>query len=647
MASSSPSKAAANSRQHIDFVLGTAPRYESEVLDRLRRRLLMFLLVVLIVSTLQGLWLVFHLLLGGNRQPDVAVVMGLRLSILAAGILALWRGTGLSLRAVRGIESAVIFLSVAVHAGTVYAHLCSATWVGTPSPPISDFSSFTSWSFAPGQGVSLSEGIGLNLLASGCAYPMACLLAGYGGLIPSTARRSLFIVGLAYADVLGTAFLASLSRPIFGPQLREIGLVAALMLTPFAALCIAAAHRIDTLSRQLFAARRLGQYTLQRKLGGGGMGDVYLASHQFLRRPCAVKLIRPELGIDRSNLVRFEREVQAMAGLSHPNAVEVFDYGRTDDGTFYYVMEYVPGLDLAELVRLYGPLPPGRVVHILRQACDALGEAHAISLIHRDIKPSNLLLCESGQRSDVVKLLDFGLVQRVASPAPQETSAPAMVTPRLAAAHDQTLPQGPSVPVPAVSPQPEPAAPPDAVSPATGGATPDALSLQVTGLGSILGTPAFMSPEQVMANAPLDARSDLYSLGCVAYFLLTGQPPFVTATAMEVMAAHIAEPAPSLRQINPTLPEDLEAVVLRCLQKQPNDRVSSAAVLAELLSGCRCARDWNSEKARSFWQQHRARATSPLAGAAPVSESVETSAHPSAASPAQPPAEDIDPTIDR
>jgi serine/threonine-protein kinase len=205
------------------------------------------------------------------------------------------------------------------------------------------------------------------------------------------------------------------------------------------------------------------------------MGEVYLAEHVLLRRPCAVKLIRPERAGDPQALRRFEREVQATAALTHPNTVEVYDYGRADDGTFYYAMEYLRGLSLQELVARHGPLPPARAAHLLRQVCGALQEAHAGGLVHRDIKPSNVIVCQRGGVCDVAKLLDFGLVR----------------------------------------------------APCLGGGAET-----LTQEGTIAGTPAYMSPEQAKGLEDLDARSDIYSLGALAYFLVTGRPPFVRETAV-------------------------------------------------------------------------------------------------------------------
>jgi serine/threonine-protein kinase len=310
-----------------------------------------------------------------------------------------------------------------------------------------------------------------------------------------------------------------------------------------AAIATYGAHRIEVLRQEILATRRLGQYQLKQCLGTGGMGEVYLAEHLLLRRPCAIKLIRPERAGNLTNLARFEREVQVTATLTHPNTIEIFDYGHADDGTFYYVMEYLPGLSLDQLVGRHGPLPPERVVHLLTQVCGALREAHAVGLIHRDIKPGNILVCERGGHHDVAKLLDFGLAQT------------------------HGLERG---------------------------------EQKLTQEGAIAGTPAFMSPEQAAGRADLDVGSDIYSLGAVAYFLLTGHPPFVRQTAVHTLAAHIYEsPASPSREAD--VPADLEAVVLRCLQKDAAGRFPDAESLERALAQCGCAGRWTHEQAAQWW----------------------------------------------
>jgi serine/threonine-protein kinase len=305
-------------------------------------------------------------------------------------------------------------------------------------------------------------------------------------------------------------------------------------------------HTIGTLRREAFRARQLGQYYLKEKIGTGGMGEVYLAEHQLLKRPCAVKLIRPEKAGDPQVLARFEREVQATAKLSHWNTIDIFDYGMADDGTFYYVMEYLPGLSLDRLVEQNGPLPAERVVHLLRQVCAALREAHEAGLIHRDIKPGNIFAAERGGVYDVAKLLDFGLAK------------PMM----------------------------------------------NVDSLDLTQDGGITGSPLYMSPEQVTGDAPPDERSDIYALGCVAYYLLTGQPPFERGQAIKILLAHANQAVTPPREHVADIPADLEDVVLRCLAKAPEDRYQDAASLADALAACDSADRWSREEAAHWWENH-------------------------------------------
>jgi serine/threonine-protein kinase len=287
------------------------------------------------------------------------------------------------------------------------------------------------------------------------------------------------------------------------------------------------------------------------------MGEVYLAEHELLKRPCALKLIRPGAVADHSALERFEREVRLTATLSHPNTVEVYDYGRAEDGTYYYVMEYLPGLNLADLVAQHGPLPPARVVYLLRQVCGALREAHAAGLIHRDIKPSNIFAARRGGRDDVAKLLDFGLVR----------------------------------------------------PPATAGMA------HLSGEGQVIGTPLYMSPEQATSGKELDERTDIYSLGAVAYYLLTGQPLFARETVVAVLIAHARDPVAPPSGIRPDIPEDLERVVLRCLAKTREERFPDAGSLERALCECGCARDWNQERAARWWREADRPSPSPMRAA--------------------------------
>ena len=373
-------------------------------------------------------------------------------------------------------------------------------------------------------------------------------IVAYGTLIPNTGRRcSLVVTAMA---LLPTTLVAVVG--FAEDEIRTNHLVPFLMCLVIivvwmgvaVALAIHGSHRIELLRREALAARQLGQYRLRDRLGAGGMGEVYLAEHVLLRRPCALKLIRPERAGDPAHLLRFEREVQATAALSHPNTVQVFDYGHAEDGTFYYAMEYLPGLNLEELVKRHGPLPAERAIHLLRQACGALHEAHSAGLIHRDIKPSNIITCQRGGLHDVAKLLDFGLVR----------------TPDL-------------------------------------GATADTLTQE----GAIAGTPAYMAPEQADGKRNLDARSDIYSLGAVAYYLLTGQPPFVRPTHLQTLIAHIHERPTPPYQLQADVPADLQAVVLRCLEKEPAQRFADARSLDRALAGCQAAGGWTEERADAWW----------------------------------------------
>jgi eukaryotic-like serine/threonine-protein kinase len=381
------------------------------------------------------------------------------------------------------------------------------------------------------------------------------IILTYGLYVPKSWRRvALVVVPLALLPFVTLAVLA-LKHPDAMRWLWEgwrksttpryhLFTLDAMILLMLAVVSTFGARAISRLRRQVAEARQLGQYRLRGLIGSGGMGEVYLAEHQLLKRPCALKLIRPGAVADRNALERFEREVQITATLSHPNTVEVFDYGRTEDGTYYYVMEYLPGLSLEDLVERHGPLPPARAVYLLRQVCMALGEAHAAGLIHRDIKPSNIFAARRGGMDDVAKLLDFGLVR------------PAVET---HAAH-------------------------------------------ISEDGQILGTPLFMSPEQATGDRELDERSDIYSLGAVAYFLLTGRPPFDEASGIGVLIAHARDPVVPPSLVRTGIPEDLELVVLRCLAKHPAERFPDAERMELALGECECVGGWDPMQASRWWR---------------------------------------------
>ncbi|MEZ6196638.1 MAG: serine/threonine-protein kinase [Planctomycetota bacterium] len=307
-------------------------------------------------------------------------------------------------------------------------------------------------------------------------------------------------------------------------------------------LSVVVCRVIHGLRREVRDAQELGQYTLRERIGAGGMGAVFRASHRLLRRPCAVKILAPER-IDEDDIRRFEREVQLTSELTHPNTVAIYDYGKTEDGIFYYAMELLSGLDLSSLVRRFGPQYPGRVIHILAQAAGSLGEAHARGLVHRDVKPANIFLCNRGGRDDTVKVLDFGLVK---------------------AAEDEDADEE-----------------------------------------GILGTPRYLAPESIVARDEVDARADIYALAAVGYFLLTGTHVFQGRTVKEVMRQHVSESpeAPSAR-LGKAVPEDLEALILDGLAKDPAARPATAEAFLERLTGLRGAAMWNAEVARTWWDKH-------------------------------------------
>jgi serine/threonine-protein kinase len=357
-------------------------------------------------------------------------------------------------------------------------------------------------------------------------------------VVPTTPRRTAAMAALTFVPIVAAALgLAwTHAQDVPGPAY----VLGALVLTGVpGVLAATGAGVMYGLRKQVDVAVQLGQYTLERKIGEGGMGVVYRARHVLLRRPTALKLLAPEkVGAD--TLDRFEREVQHTSLLTHPNTVAVFDYGRSTDGTFYYAMEYLDGIDLEQLVRRYGPQPPGRVARFLAQVCGALGEAHARGIIHRDIKPANIIACERGGDADVAKVVDFGLVKEIARDA--------------AATVTQT----------------------------------------------ILGTPAYLAPEVITSPARVGPAADLYALGAVGYFLLSGRRVFTGANAIDVCLQHVtAAPAPL------AAPPQLAAVIARCLAKLPEQRYASAADVAEALRAADPG-DWDDARASAWWREHAA-----------------------------------------
>ena len=377
------------------------------------------------------------------------------------------------------------------------------------------------------------------------------LIVFHGVFVPNTARRAAAITAAMVVAALAISGVAAL---VHEPTARNALPVFALSTTILAAgagLALFGTTKMEALRREVLSAREaireMGQYRLRRKLGQGGMGEVYLAEHHLLKRPCALKRIHPRYLNNPDQVRRFEREVQMTARLRHPNTIEIYDYGRADDGTFYYVMEYLNGLSLEDLVAGHGPQSPDRAVHVLRQVCGALREAHRLGMVHRDIKPSNVLIFPDGSPHDQVKVLDFGLVHSLA---------------------DELDPES-----------------------------------KITRDGLIVGTPEYMSPEQASGSS-IDGRSDLFSLGSVAYYLLTGREAFHRENPMKTLLAVVNEEPAPLVNFNPHLPADLVHVIGRCLTKRPEDRFATAADLEHALAGCSRADQWTEERATDWWAAH-------------------------------------------
>jgi serine/threonine-protein kinase len=377
------------------------------------------------------------------------------------------------------------------------------------------------------------------------------LVVFHGVLVPNTLARG---VGVAVGMTALAFAIDGIAVGTNPPSGRHAGLVFTLggtMLFAAAGLSIFGTVKTEALRREVESARQavreLGQYRLRKRLGAGGMGEVYLAEHSLLKRPCAVKRIHPRFLDHPEQVRRFEKEVQTTAQLRHPNTVEIYDYGRADDGTFYYVMEYLAGPSLEDLVSRHGAMPADRVVHILRQVCGALREAHKLGLVHRDIKPSNILLLKDGSPHDQAKIVDFGLVLDIVGLG-------------------------------------------DAAA-------------KITREGLIVGTPEYMSPEQAQ-GLKLDERSDLFSLGSVAYYLLTGKEAFHRETAMKTLLAVVSDEPPPIATANPYAPVDLAAVIDQCLAKDPVKRFASAADLDHALAACPCAGLWDDHRSTDWWEKH-------------------------------------------
>lgn len=503
---------------------------EKELRELLRRRLRVAVLVLVGfwgVLPVASLPLAFSSEVATGARLVLASQFGTALLVAVLGVLASRRPTR-SVRTLRWFELGIFGLAVLQlaisSAYVIHQH-------GLMTPPIQ----------RPVHPVFSLAGTRLDLIS----IRWVALIAGYGTVIPNTWRRCATNVGILAGIFLLLTLGQALWNAVPPSQLPSLMLYPLVWAIVASVIAVFGSYRISILERRVAEAQRLGQYRLQKHLGSGGMGEVYLAEHVELKQPFAVKLLRPERVADSVVFERFEREVHAMARLQHWNTVEIYDYGHGADGSFYYVMEYLPGYDLHQLVRKGHPLPVSRVIHILRQVCAALHEAHLNGLLHRDIKPGNIIVCERAGIHDVAKLLDFGLVKHVSS------------------LDDDTA---------------------------------------LTQEGTVAGTPDFMSPEQASGIANADARSDIYSLGAVAYSMLTARVVFSKSTAMQTLAAHMYEPVVPPSQHRSDLDPRVEAVVLRCLEKAPEARYPDIAALDRALAACPGAGEWTQKEAAFWWR---------------------------------------------
>jgi serine/threonine protein kinase len=376
----------------------------------------------------------------------------------------------------------------------------------------------------------------------------------YPAIVPNTPRKTL-VTSLLAASTEPLAFYISHLRGV------PVHLSPFYLLWDFlpnyicAFLVIIPVKIIHNLGQQVKRARELGSYRLEEPLGKGGMGEVFRATHQMLARPAAVKLIRSEIlgssspSAARVITERFRREAEAAASLRSPHTISLYDFGVAQDGTFFLVMELLDGLDLETLVERFGPVPPERAIYLLRQACASLAEAHSRGLVHRDIKPSNIFTCRMGLDVDFVKVLDFGLVKAIGDREREATLLTA----------------------------------------------PDATT----------GTPAYIAPEVVRGDRVPDHRVDIYTLGCVGYWLLTGRLVFQGANAIQMMFQHAnTAPVPPSQRSELEIPPELDSVILACLAKEPDERPRDASELSRLLAGALPRESWNEERAHRWWDRH-------------------------------------------
>jgi tRNA A-37 threonylcarbamoyl transferase component Bud32 len=511
----------------IEMVAGSGPHLTSETQSLLRCRLRRSALLLAAGFAIFFVWSIFQLDFHNPILLGLWLGMGSLAAILGTTGAGLCRRCDISITKLRWME-AIVF-------GLPAAFFCSLNVI-----EVYNLVHFSAKLAHTAESLKYIESP---------ISPWMLLIFNYALFIPNTMKRAAIVIGsmavLPLLIMLSTWWLDREAAMIFDGQLIMSSFLRLLLSVGTAIVGVAT---ISKLRVEAFEAKQLGQYKLRRLIGAGGMGEVYLGEHTLMKRPCAIKLIRPNKANDPQALARFEREVRATAKLSHWNSIEIYDYGHTPDGTFYYVMEYLPGMSLAEMVERYGALPPERVIFLLAQVCDALGEAHELGLLHRDIKPGNIYSAIRGGKCDVAKLLDFGLAKPI-----YQTDAP---------------------------------------------------SLDLTAAGSITGSPLYMSPEQASGESEPDARSDIYALGAVAYYLLTGRPPFVGENPIQVLLAQATQEVTPPTRHRREIPADLEQIVLRCLAKQPGDRFTNTVELADALRACGSHGRWNYRTADTWWDAH-------------------------------------------
>ncbi len=515
--SSSPRKACAN------FVRGTDPQLSSETKGLLCGRLKA---AGMVITSGTALYLVRALLIG---DTSLLALHGFVLVVLAALTGYLFSGRPSSCQKAHWIGVLIFGLPALLLAVKYYTSLLDAA--------------------------QAENEVNMMLVMSSGVFGFFVLMIVYGLFIPNDwGQASLLVIPLALIPI-PVEILLRYRHPEVEQALQKVATfeyisILVVMLSIGVLVAIYGANTLNSARKELFEARKFGHYRLTEKIGTGGMGEVWRAEHDLLARPAAVKLISPEV-LGKTNgsqvaLHRFEREARATAALHSPHTIGIYDFGTTPENTFYYVMEFLEGLNLETLIERFGPISPGRAIYLLKQVCKSLAEAHHTGLIHRDVKPANIYTTRQGLEYDFIKVLDFGLVKG------ESTNG------------DHTL---------------------------------------LTLPGTANGTPAFMAPELAVGKKDVDARVDIYSLGCVAYWLVTGQLVFENSNRVAMAVDHVREPpTPPSQRTEIEVPEALDQVILSCLEKDPNARPSSALDLYDRLEACNMDSAWNQKQAKDWWQ---------------------------------------------